>query len=73
MNIDLIDYTKISPKGRAAGKRVTAYQVDTEDLDLALEKARRTHARRLADGDLAPQTKPGGWARGYGKADYKIL
>lgn len=72
MNISLIDYTKISPKGRAAGKRVTTYRVDTENLDLALEKAVRTHQRRIGDGDLAPQTKSGGWARG-GTADYQIL
>jgi hypothetical protein len=73
MQISLIDYTKISPKGRAAGKRVTVYRVETESLEEALAKATRTHRRRLEDGDLAPQTKPGGWARSYGKVDYRIL
>jgi hypothetical protein len=73
MNISLVDYTKISAKGRAAGKRVTTYQVDTESLEKALEKASRTHLRRIADGDLAPQTRQGGYARSYGQADYQIL
>jgi hypothetical protein len=74
MNIALIDYTKISPKGRAAGKRVTVYAVNTEDLDLALEKARRTHTRRQATGGLAPAKRPGGWAREYAnEIDYRIL
>jgi hypothetical protein len=73
MNISLIDYTKTSPKGRAAGKRVTTYLVDTDSLDQAIEKVLRTHKRRIADGDLAPQTKQGGYARSYGEADYRIM
>lgn len=74
MNISLIDYTKISPKGRAAGKRVTVYSVATEDLELALEKVLRTHTRRIADGDIAPQTRQGGYARSYqANADYRIF
>lgn len=72
--IALIDYTKISPKGRAAGKRVTVYRVATEDLDLALGKARRTHERRQETGGLAKAPRVGGWARSYtGQADYQIL
>jgi|GEM_PF-4208717 len=73
--IEIRDYTKTSPKGRAAGRRCTTYAVVATDLAGALDKASRTHSRRVADGDLIPWVKNLGAAPATGtyRIDYQIL
>lgn len=73
--ISIRDYMKISPKGRAAGKRSTTYAVLAKSPKEAMEKAYRTHGRRMAQGDLTPGKRPGGWCQGREgtPADFMIL
>jgi len=75
IEIEIRDYTKFSPKGRAAGRRSTYYAVEATTLTEAKAKALRTHNRRIADKDLVPAAKSLGAqeASGSYRIDYRIL
>ena len=73
--IEIRDYTKNSPKGRAAGRRCTYDSVEATTVTEAKAKATRTHERRIADGDLVPAAKSLGAQQASGTylIDYRIL
>lgn len=56
------DYTKLSPKGRAAGSRYTTYTV-ADETDF--EDAYRQHNAAIAAGTLSTPVKIAGWGRDY--------
>jgi len=57
--ISIIDYTKIGPSGRAAGKRVTTYPVRDQ------EAAYKLHQEAIEAGTLSKPVKLAGWVRSY--------
>lgn len=59
MSIWIRDYTKTSPKGRAAGARVTTYQVAENDY----QEAYRLHQEAIASGEISTPVKIAGWGR----------
>ena len=75
MNITIETFKTVTKTGRGSGRIIYTYLVDTDNETVAIEKAKRTHARRIADGDV-PQPPKGrvGARRDYldTAADYVI-
>lgn len=73
MNIGIIDYMIRSPKGRAAGKRVTVYAVGADTREAAAEAAYAAHEENIRTGAVeAPYTTAGYALKSGATPDFTI-